>query len=126
MARLQAEEQLQAVVQQFKDVPELPKSILADLKRIKGMKAELTEKGQVAVFKLPAEGDQPARTIKFQKASSGWRLFDDSPRVSKELVRQAQRKSRGAVTHVQVQMELVGGNWRLVELAPPSFNLPEE
>jgi hypothetical protein len=124
IARLQAEGQLQAVVQQFKDVPEIRESILADLKRIKAMKAELTEKGQIAVFKLPAEKDQPARTIKFQKASGGWRLFDDATRVSAELVRQSKLKSRGSVT--RVQMELVGGNWRFVELAPPSFNLPEE
>ena len=52
--------------------------MLADFKRMQAVKPELTEKGQVAIFKLAANKEQPARTIKLQKAGSDWRLFDDA------------------------------------------------
>src|SRR5262249_19193200 len=114
IARLRQGEQLPALLQQFKDAPELTAAMLADLKRMQGAKPELAEKGQVAVFKLAAEKDQPARTVKLQKSGGDWRLFDDAPRVAAEFVRQAKLTPRSTV--MNVQMELIGGNWRFVEL----------
>jgi hypothetical protein len=114
IARLRQAEQLPALLQQFKDTPELRVALLGDFKRLKLLNSELVEKGEVAVFELAAEKDQPARTVKLQKFGRDWRLFDDAPRVSAELVRQAKLKPRSAV--VSVQMELIGGNWRFVEL----------
>lgn len=114
IARLRQGDQLPALLQQFKATPELQTAILADFKRMQNAKPELAEKGQVAVFKLAAEKDQPARTVKLQKTGRDWRLFDDAPRVSAEVVRQAKLKPRSSV--MSVQMELIGGNWRFVEL----------
>lgn len=114
VARLRQGEQLTALLQQFKDTPELQTAMLADFKRMQGVKAELADKGEVAIFKLAAEKTQPARTVKLQKSGGDWRLIDAAPRVSAEFVRQAKLKPRGGVT--TVQMELIGGNWRFVEL----------
>jgi hypothetical protein len=114
LARLQARDQLQAVVQQFKDTPELATAMLADFKRMQAAKPELTEKGQVAVFRLAAGKGVPERTVKLQKGKGGWRLFDDAARVSVELARQARLKPQSGV--MNVQLELIGGNWRFVEL----------
>jgi hypothetical protein len=114
LARLNPPDQMAALLQQFKDTPELQTAMLADLRRMRLAKAELTEKGQVAVFKLAGEKDQPERIVKMQKAGNHWRLFDDGPRVTDELARQAKLKPPGNV--MSVQMELIGGNWRFVEL----------
>ncbi len=114
LVRLQARDQLQAVIQQFKDTPELQAALLADFKRMQAAKPELTEKGQIAVFKLAGGKGEPERTVKLQKGKAGWRLFDEAPRVAAELTRQAKLQPQSSVTNVQ--MELIGGNWRFVEL----------
>jgi hypothetical protein len=114
LARLKQPEQMAALLQQFKDTPELQTSMLADFERMKATKAALTDKGQVAVFKLVAGKDLPERIVKMQKAGNHWRLFDDGSRVTTELARQSKLKPPGNV--MSVQMELIGGNWRFVEL----------
>ncbi len=114
VARLRQGDQMAALVQQFKEIPELPAAMLADFKRMQAAKPELTEKGQVAVFKLAAGKGAPERAVKLQKGKGGWRLYDDSPRVSAELTRQAKLRPGSSV--MNVQMELIGGNWRFVEL----------
>jgi len=114
LARLNQPDQMAALLQQFKDTPELQTSMLADFKRMQATKAALTDKGQVAVFKLAAGKDLPERIVKMQKAGNHWRLFEDGPRVTDELARQSKLKPPGNV--MSVQMELIGGNWRFVEL----------
>jgi hypothetical protein len=114
IARLMQNDQMAALLQQFKDTPELQTAMLTDLQRMQATKAELTEKGQVAVFKLAANKELPARTVKMQKTGNHWRLFDDGPRVTVELARQSKLKPQSSV--MNVQMELIGGNWRFVEL----------
>jgi hypothetical protein len=114
IARLRQAEQLPALLQQFKDTPELRTALLGDFKRLQTVRHGQIDKGHVAVFELAPEKEQPARTVKFQMVGRDWRLYDDAPRVSAELVRQARLKPRSAV--VSVQMELIGGNWRFVEL----------
>jgi hypothetical protein len=114
IARLAQNDQMAALLQQLKDNPEMKTALLADLKRMQATKAELTEKGQVAVFKLAASKELPARTVKMQKTGDHWRLYDDGPRVAAELTRQSKLKPQSSV--MNVQMELIGGNWRFVEL----------
>jgi hypothetical protein len=114
LARLNQPDQMAALLQQFKDTPELQTSMLADFKRMQATKAALTDKGQVAVFKLVAGKDLPERIVKMQKAGNHWRLFEDGPRVADELARQSKLKPPGNA--MSVQMELIGGNWRFVEL----------
>ncbi len=114
IARLRQGGQMPALLQQFKDSPELQTALLADFKRMQGTKPELADKGQVAIFKLAEEDDQPERTVKLQKTGRDWRLFDDAPRVAAELVREAKLKPQSSL--INVQLELIGGNWRFVEL----------
>lgn len=137
LARLQEPGAMQDLLQQFKATPEvsktpprptLPKqptqpvsdspsllqSLQADFKLLQTLKPELTEKGQVAVYRIESADQQPVRVIKFQKSGNDWRLFDDAGRVSAELTRQAKLKPRSAVT--TVLMERIGGNWRFIEL----------
>jgi hypothetical protein len=114
VARLRQPDQLAALRQQFEEAPELLTAMVEDFERMRRVNPELTDKGQLAVFKLPAEKERLARTVKLQKVGSDWRLFDDAPRVSAELVRQSKLKPRSSVT--SVLMERVGGNWRFVEL----------
>ncbi|MBI5760742.1 MAG: hypothetical protein HZA46_19660 [Planctomycetales bacterium] len=85
LVRLQKADQMQALLQQFKETPELAKAMLEDFVRMQSVKPELTDNGSVAVFTLPEGISQSARTIKLQMMSGNWRLFDDAPRVSKEL-----------------------------------------
>lgn len=116
VARLREGDQMAALEQQFKDTPELSAAMLKELKQMQAAKPQLVEKGQVALFVFePAdkEGQEP-RTIKLQKASGGWRLYDDAPRVAAELLRQS--KLKPASTIIQIEMELIGGNWRFVSL----------
>jgi len=114
LARLKQADQLTALLQQFKDTPELQTAMLVDFKRMQATKAAMTDKGLVAVFKLAAGKDLPERIVKMQKAGNHWRLFDDGPRVTTELARQSKLKPPGNA--MTVQMELIGGNWRFVEL----------
>ena len=114
MARISDESQLQALLQQFQELPELRLALLADFQRMQSVKPELVENGQVAVFRLDAGQGRAGRMIKLQKFNGSWRLFDDASRVSQELVRQSQHKMQNAPT--SVQFERIGGNWRFVEL----------
>lgn len=114
VARLRDDAQRQVLHQQFKSHPEISRSMIADFKRMQSVQPELDDQGQTALFRLAAGQGQPARTIKLQKIKGDWRLFDDSPRVAQELLRQSQLKPRSNVT--PVQLELIGGNWRFVEL----------
>jgi hypothetical protein len=114
LARLNQPDQMAALLQQFKDTPELQTAMLTDFKRMQATKAAMTDKGQVAVFKLAEGKDLPERIVKMQKAGNHWRLFEDGPRVTTELARQSKLKPPGNV--MSVQMELIGGNWRFVEL----------
>lgn len=137
LARLQESGAMQNLLQQFQVAPELSKtpprptvpkqptppvqdspsllqSLQADFKLLQTLKPELTEKGQVAVYRIESPDQQPVRIIKFQKTGGDWRLFDDAGRVVAELTRQAKLKPRSAVT--TVLMERVGGNWRFIEL----------
>src|SRR5262245_17389522 len=68
LARLNQPDQMAALLQQLKDTPELQTSMLADFKRMQATKAALTDKGQIAVFKLAAGKDLPERIVKMQKA----------------------------------------------------------
>lgn len=119
LARLNNESQMQTLVRQFQDQPELAKAMIANFKRMQSVKPELADGGQTAVFVLKAEPGVVPRTIKLQKVRGDWRLFDDSPRVSKEIRRQSQLKPGSSVT--PVQLELIGGNWRFIEI--PLFRL---
>ena len=104
----------QPVPQQNQDSPNFLQAFQADFKRLQTLTPELTDKGQVAVFRIESQNQQPARVIKFQKMGTDWRLFDDAGRVIGELTRQSKLKPRSAVT--TVQMERIGGNWRFIEL----------
>ena len=110
LARLQAADARQAMLQQFKETPELAQSMIADFKSLQTAKPTLTDNGNVASFSMASS----KRTIKFQKVDANWRLFDDSPRVVTELTRQAKLKPGSAIRIVQ--MERIGGNWRFIEL----------
>lgn len=134
LARLQESGAMQDLLQQFQAAPEVSKapprptlptqpipdspsllqSLQADFKLLQTLKPELTEKGQVAVYRIESPDKQPVRVIKFQKSGNDWRLFDDVGRVTVELTRQAKLKPRSAVT--TVLMERIGGNWRFIEL----------
>ncbi len=105
---------LQPVRQPLPDAPNLLQALLADFKQLQTLTPELTDKGQVAVFRIDSPDQQPVRVIKFQKTGGDWRLFDDVDRVKAELTRQAKLRPRSAVT--TVQMERIGGNWRFIEL----------
>lgn len=100
--------------QPIQDPPSLLQSLQADFKLLQTLTPELTDKGQVAVFRIDSQNQQPVRVIKFQKTGSDWRLFDDVGRVIAELTRQSRLKPRSAVT--TVLMERIGGNWRFIEL----------
>ena len=115
IARLKDADQRKALLQQLDETPEIRSAMLADFKRMQTLKPDLTADGKIAAFQFPAAEGQPARTVKLQKdVNNCWRLFDDAPRVAKELTRQAPLKPRGMVK--AVQMERVGGNWRFIEL----------
>lgn len=114
LSRLQAPDSRKALLQQFKETPELAQSILADLKLLAAMKPVVSKEGDVATFSIPGDEQHPKRAIKFQKVDANWRLFDDSPRVVKELSRQTKLKPGSSITIVQ--MERIGGNWRFIEL----------
>ena len=100
--------------QSIQDSPSLLQSLQADFKLLQTLTPELTDQGQVAVYRIDSQNQQPVRVIKFQKTGSDWRLFDDVGRVIAELTRQAKLKPRSVVT--TVQMERIGGNWRFIEL----------
>lgn len=119
LARLQDPGAMQALLQQFKETPELARSIIADLQRIQPLKASISKDGKVATYTLSGGVPKTDRTIKFEKVGADWRLFDDSPRVVTELTRQA-KMIPGSEIKV-VQMEWIGGNWRFIEL--PSLRL---
>lgn len=116
VARLREGDQMAALVQQFKDTPELSAAMLKELKLMQAVEPVITDKGQVAAFPFEPPGGKRdvARVVKLQKGPGGWRLFDDAPRVSAELLRQSKLKPKSGVS--EVQMELIGGNWRFVEL----------
>jgi hypothetical protein len=96
------------------DSPTLLQALQADFKRLQTLTPELTDKGQVAVYKIESKDGQPVRVIKLQKVGGHWRLFDNSARVADELTRQAKLKPPAGVT--TVHMERIGGNWRFIEL----------
>lgn len=103
-----------AAAQQPQTPTNLLQGMLEDFKRLENLTAELTDKGQIALFRIDEKDQKPLRAIKFQKVGSDWRLFDDTSRVSAELTRQSKLQPRAGIT--TVQMERVGGNWRFVEL----------
>ena len=121
LARVHAPDTRQALLLQLKETPDLAKSMIADLNRLKGVTPELTEKGTVATFTISGTGTRK-RVMKFQNVESHWRLFDDSPRVVTELTRQVKLRPGSAIT--VVQMERIGGNWRFIELPLLRVNGP--
>lgn len=136
LARLQTAELMQDLIHRINTVPVVPKpkrgqrapkpgdpaplslrqAFQADFKRLQELKPELTDKGLVAVFRLDSPNKQPPRVIKFQKVGADWRFFDNAGRVASELSRQSKLKPSYSAT--TVQFELVGGNWRFVEIPP--------
>jgi hypothetical protein len=114
VARLRDESQRQALVQQFKDNPEIAASMIADLKRMQSEKPEMTDGGKTALYALRPADNLPPRPVKLQKVGNDWRFFDDSPRVANELISQSKLKPSGAA--IKIQLELVGGNWRFIEI----------
>ncbi|MEI8381227.1 MAG: hypothetical protein WCJ09_13950 [Planctomycetota bacterium] len=114
LARLQTPDSRQTLLLQFKETPEMAKSIVADLKILATIKPEISKDGKEATFSVLGGEPSIKREIKFQKVGNDWRLFDDSPRIATELTRQA-KLVPGATSKV-VQMERIGGNWRFIEL----------
>lgn len=130
LSRLKEPDQMRALVHQFTVVPEAPKvprggraqkqnspTVLEvmrdDLKRTQALTPELIDGGQVAIFRIDSGKQAPERAIKFQKVRGHWRFFDGANRISNELTRQAKLKPTSSI--VDVQWELIGGNWRFVD-----------
>jgi hypothetical protein len=97
------------------ETPSLLEALQEDFKLLQTLTPELTDNGQVAIFRIKFASDmQSERVVKFQKIGNDWRLFDNSARVTDELARQFKLKPRSAIT--TVTMERIGGNWRFIEL----------
>lgn len=133
LARLQEPAAMQDLLQQFKslaavpagqDAPNVMQQLKADFIRMRQLTPQMTEEGKVAVFRIEPPINQPlnpqqVRIIKFQKVGDNWRFFDDAARVATELTRQAKLKPPSTTT--TIQMELIGGNWRFIELPTLGF-----
>jgi hypothetical protein len=84
------------------------------LRELRQMEPADRSKETVATFSIPSADKQSKRKIRFQLVDSHWRLYDDSPRVVKELTRQANLKPVSAIQ--VIPMERIGSNWRFIDL----------
>jgi hypothetical protein len=99
---------MKALLARLKDHPEMAKQMLADLKALEKMTAELNAEKTKATFELNG------RSVVFEKADT-WRFANTAKEIRTEMYKQSRQSPTGVSRLKRIEWVRIRDHWRLTQ-----------